>query len=226
MMSKLVGVSVLAVVVACSAFSESAPVAEPQTWQPYDGAQISFDVLRKGKPFGTHAVTFDVADDGSFTATTDVDLKVKIGPFTAFQYALDSVETWRGDQLVALKGKTNDDGKRSFVSAKLDNNALTINGSAFSGTIAAGIIPSSHWNREQVQSDEMLSTESGEVLSMQIVPKGRETVRVAGEMIEADRYLLDSDIDIDLWYDDRGRWVKLTFDARGQTIEYRLSQLY
>lgn len=225
-MKKITVMSGVAFVMAFSSVSETTPFVEARSWQPYDGAKINFDVLRKGKPFGTHAVTFDVLGDGSFTATTDVDLQVKIGPFTAFQYTLDSVETWRGNQLVSLKGKTNDDGKKSFVSAELNTNELEISGSAFSGTIATGIIPSSHWNKKQVQSDQMLSTESGEILSMQIVPKGRESVLIAGQTIEADRYLLDSDIDIDLWYDDLGRWVKLTFEARGQTIEYRLSELY
>jgi hypothetical protein len=35
-----------------------------------------------------------------------------------------------------------------------------------------------------------------------------------------------SDIDVDGWYDDQGRWVKLAFEARGQQIEYVLSEMY
>lgn len=218
--------SIITLALAGFASAESAPVSDKRIWQPYDGAKISFDVLRKGKPFGKHIVSFDVQDDGAFTATTDVDLKVKIGPFTAFQYRLDSTETWRDGFLTGLSGKTNDDGDKAFVSAVLANGDLTIDGSAFKGSIPAGIIPSSHWNMDQIRSTEMLSTESGEVLAMQIIPKGRETLQIGGQQIEASRFLLDSDIDIDLWYDDAGRWLKLTFDARGQTIEYRLSELY
>ena len=206
--------------------AETAGEASAFQWTPYDGAEISFDVLRKGKPFGKHIVRFDKKDAGDLTATTDVDLKVKIGPFTAFQYRLDSTEIWRDGRLVSLQGRTNDDGDKSAVTAAFDAGALKVDGTAFQGTVDAPIIPSSHWNINQVRSDRMLSTEDGEILEMNIVPKGREQLQIGGETISANRYLLDSDIDIDLWYDDLGRWVKLTFQARGQEIEYRLSDLY
>lgn len=195
-------------------------------WQPYDGAEIKFEVLRKGKPFGSHNLYFDREPTGLLKVTSDVDLKVKVGPFTAFSYELDAVETWREGQLIALQGKTNDDGDKTSVDARLSGGALNVSGSAFSGEVPSGIIPSSHWNMDQIRSDAMLSTEDGSILEMNIVPKGRETLKIDGTAIEANRYLLDSDIDIDLWYDDFGRWLKLTFEARGQTIEYRLTKLY
>ena len=226
-MLKILGSSVAAIVLAASSSAETAiDSTVGAVWQPYDGAKIAFDVLRKGKPFGTHIVSFDKSSDGELKVTTDVDLKVKVGPFTAFRYELDSVETWQNGQLVALNGRTNDDGDKTSVRAALDESTLRVEGSAFAGTVAPGIIPSSHWNKDQIRSTEMLSTEDGSVLNMIVVPKGRETLNIAGQQIAANRYLLDSDINIDLWYDDDGRWLKLTFDARGQTIEYRLSELY
>ena len=158
--------------------------------------------------------------------TTDVDLKVKVGPFTAFQYRLDSVETWRDGLLVALDGRTIDNGDASSVRASRNGTNLLVKGTAFQGSAPLDIVPSSHWNIEQVRSSEMLSTEDGSVLNMTIQPKGRETLEIDGQTVEANRYLLDSEIDIDLWYDDQGRWLKLIFEARNQEIEYRLSELY
>ena len=75
-------------------------------------------------------------------------------------------------------------------------------------------------------SDVMLSTETGELLKIDVEKVGRETVQVGPETLEADRYRLRSRLDVDLWYDDAGRWVKLAFEARGQEIEYRLRELY
>lgn len=216
----------IAIIALPSSAETSSVSAEAPVWTPYDGAEISFDVLRKGKPFGKHIVRFQVDDEDNFSVRTDVDLKVKIGPFTAFRYELDSDETWQNGRLVRLTGKTNDDGDKAFVDADIEDNQLSIDGSAFKGSVPLGIIPSSHWNIMQVRSEQMLSTESGEILNMQIKSKGPETLTIGGQAIETQRYLLDSDIDIDLWYDNTGRWVKLTFDARGQTIEYRLSKLY
>ena len=226
-MFKVIVSSVAAIAFATATSAESTIERYVEAeWRPYDGAKIAFDVLRKGKPFGKHTVAFNQTADGTLKVTTDVDLKVKIGPFTAFRYELDSVETWQDGQLVELSGRTNDDGDKTSVQATLDEAALRVEGSAFKGRVSPNIIPSSHWNINQVRSSEMLSTEDGSVLNMTIVPKGRETLKIAGQEIAANRYLLDSDIDIDLWYDDDGRWLRLTFEARGQTIEYRLSELY
>ena len=66
----------------------------PAPWTATDGAVIDFTVLRKGKPFGTHKLSFDRDEGGELTVTTDVDLQVKFGPITAFKYRLDSVENW------------------------------------------------------------------------------------------------------------------------------------
>lgn len=195
-------------------------------WQPYEGAEIEFEVLRKGKRIGTHSVSFEQKPNGTLIVTTDVDLKVKVGPFTAFKYALDSQETWQEGKLVALSGTTNDNGEKTFVQAVSEDNRLKIVGSSYSGETLIGIIPSSHWNIDQVRSEKMLSTEDGSMISMNIIPKGPEVLTIADDEIIADRFLLDSEIDIDLWYDEKGRWLKLRFEARGQPIEYRLTELY
>ena len=226
-MLKTLGASIAALALILPASAESvASESIAATWQPYDGAKIAFDVLRKGKPFGTHIVSFEKDETGRLQVTTDVDLKVKVGPFTAFRYRLDSVETWRDGLLVALDGRTNDNGDASSVRASRNGTKLLVKGTAFQGSAPLDIVPSSHWNIEQVRSSEMLSTEDGSVLNMTIQPKGRETLEIDGQTVEANRYLLDSDIDIDLWYDDQGRWLKLIFEARNQEIEYRLSELY
>ncbi len=226
-MTKALFCSAACLMAASASLAESTPGdALISTWQPYDGAQIAFDVLRKGKPFGKHIVSFEKENSGELKVTTDVDLKAKVGPFTAFQYRLDSTETWLDGKLVALSGRTNDDGNKSSVSASLDGADLRVNGTAFQGVVGSGIVPSSHWNMNQVRSSEMLSTEDGSVLEMEIIPKGKETLTINGQQVVANRYLLDSDIDIDLWYDDEGRWLRLTFEARNQTIEYRLRDLY
>ena len=226
-MKKVVSMFAIAAIFAAAGFSEtSAGGDSAPVWQPYNGAEIKFEVLRKGKPFGEHIVSFEVNPSGLIKATSDVNLKVKVGPFTAFKYALDSVETWDENTLIALEGTTNDNGDKTYVRAVSNGQNLSIDGSAYSGDVPLGVIPSSHWNTEQIRSEEMLSTEDGRLIPMVIIPKGTEMLTIDGEQILTRRYLLDSDIDIDLWYDDQGRWLRLTFEARGQTIEYRLTQLY
>lgn len=201
-------------------------VSLPTPFQPYDGAKIDFEVLRKGNPFGRHILTFDKTDDGSFTVTTDVDLTVKFGPITAYKYRLDATERWEDGQLVGLTGKSNNDGDKGRIEATAQGGELVVDSTKFDGTLPLSIIPSSHWNILQMKGDRMLSTETGEVLEIEVETIGPDTVTVAGEPVEATQYRLKSDLTVDLWYDNQNRWVKLAFEARGQTIEYVLSEMY
>ena len=198
----------------------------PAPWVATDGAVIDFTVLRKGKPFGTHKLSFERDDSGELTVTTDVDLQVKFGPITAFKYRLDSVENWINGKLVSLSGKSNNDGRKGEVVAEVADDQLVVDGTKFDGALPLTTIPSSHWNRLQVYQGQMLSTETGEVLDIDVETLGEDMVRVDGQDVEATHYRLKSDITVDLWYDNQSRWVKLAFEVRGQDIEYVLNNLY
>ncbi|MEM7460165.1 MAG: DUF6134 family protein [Pseudomonadota bacterium] len=204
--------------------AESVSLRTP--WVATDGAVIDFTVLRKGKPFGRHLLTFERSDNGALTVTTDVDLQVKFGPITAFKYRLDSVENWLDGQLTALSGKSNSDGRKGTVLATSEDGELAVESTKYTGTLPLTTIPSSHWNRLQVYQNQMLSTETGELLDIEVETIGADTVMVGGEAVPATHYRLKSDLTVDLWYDAQSRWVKLAFQVRGQDIEYVLNELY
>ncbi|MEM7766292.1 MAG: DUF6134 family protein [Pseudomonadota bacterium] len=195
-------------------------------WEPEAGDAIAFTVLRKGKPFGRHEVRFDEADDGALLVSTDVSLRAGMGPITVYRYTLDSAETWRDGQLVGLAGDLKVEGRTGRVEAAAEGDTLVVDGTEFSGTVPLGILPSSHWNVLQTQAEQLVSTEDGEIIEVVMSQVGREMIEAGGESIEATRYLMGSDIDVDLWYDDEGRWVKLAFEVRDQSIEYVLDRLY
>lgn len=212
------------------AIADNAPVPAPQgienAWQPGPGDTIRFNVLRKGNNFGSHTVTFEDGQDNALIANTKVALKAGLGPITVFRYDLSARETWRNGDLVSVRGQANDDGKKGSMEATRNGNSLDVQGTEFSGEISTSIVPASHWNYAQTRASELLSTENGEVLEVKVTRQGRETIQAGGQTIEANRYLMDSDIDVTLWYDDQGRWVKLAFEARGQDIEYVLTEMY
>ncbi len=195
-------------------------------WEPGDGDVIRFRVLRKGTPFGQHEVRFERGADGSLVARTKVSLRAGLGPITVYRYDLEAVETWRDGAMVALEGELNNDGKTGRVEAAAQGGVLVVNGTEFTGQVPLGILPSSHWNLMQTRAQRILSTEDGEIIEVDVRPRGREVIEAGGRQVEAMRYLMDSDIDVDLWYDGLGRWVKLAFTARGQDIEYVLDQTY
>lgn len=222
--------SVLMCPLSGAALADSAAVPQPagisQAWQPAPGDVIRFDVLRKGSPFGSHLVTFEAGPDNALIANTKINLRAGLGPITVFRYDHTASETWRAGQLIEVSGEVNDDGSKASMEAVRQGSALEVQGSLFTGAVPEDAIPASHWNYTQTQRQNLLSTEDGEIYKIKVTPKGRETIEAAGQQIEANRYLLESDLDVDLWYDDQGRWVKLAFEARGQQIEYVLSEMY
>ncbi len=205
---------------------ESAPGPRELVWQPKAGDVIHFDVQRNGTDFGSHIVSFEAGAPGQMRAIVDVDLKAGIGPITLYRYALDVEEVWQDGYVQSVEGRVNKDGTRKSVFAQRRGSALSVEGTDFRGELPGDIIPASHWNIAQMQADSILSTESGEVLDITVSALGREQVGAGGTVVDARKFLMDSDIDVTLWYDDQARWVKLAFEARGQNIEYVLRKLY
>jgi hypothetical protein len=212
------------------AMADNAPAGDGSdaglVWTPADGDVIRFDVRRQGKPFGTHEVRFDVSSDGTIEAHTLVRLRAGFGPIPLYHYDLEATERWEGGRLVALEGQVNKDGRKGSVSALADGNAIDVEGTAFDGAVPATIIPASHWNIAGTRASTLLSSENGQLIDVAVRPVGRESLNIAGKAVEANKFFLESDIDVTLWYDDAGRWLKLSFTARGQAIEYVLEKPY
>jgi hypothetical protein len=62
-------------------------------------------------------------------------------------------------------------------------------------------------------------------MAVRITEHGWESISIAGRAVRAERIRVQGAIAVDLWYDERGRWVGCRFTARGQTIEYRVATL-
>jgi hypothetical protein len=71
----------------------------------------------------------------------------------------------------------------------------------------------------------MLDTETGGPMAVRVTEHGWESLDIGGRPVRAERVRVQGRIAVDLWYDERGRWVGCRFTARGQTIEYRVASL-
>ena len=211
-------------IAAMAATALGAMPAVAQPWSPANGDKLEFDVLRDGGEFGTHIVKFTREGD-SLTVKTDVVLKVALGPITFFDYAHDVTERYSSDKLVWVGSRTKKDGKWQTLAVQPTETGLSVKGSKFKGVLAGIVIPSTHWNRDEMKQPTMFSTETGEMLPMKVKDRGMESVKVGTRTIQAQRFDVDSEIDASFWYDSEGRWVKTYFETQGSKIEYRLRAL-
>jgi hypothetical protein len=195
-------------------------MAQP-SWQPADGEKLEFDVFRDGSKFGKHVVTFRKTGD-ELTVDSDIELTVSLGPLTLFQYIHDVTETYSAGKLLSVASKTKKDGKWKTLAAKTVSSGLEVAGAAFKGVQTGTVIPSTHWNIEEMKQPAMFSTETGAMLPMTVTDMGLERVKTGEGLIEARKYVVKSDLTAAFWYDAAGRWVKCAFEAQGSKVEYVL----
>ncbi|WP_421791660.1 DUF6134 family protein [Hyphobacterium sp.] len=185
---------------------------------------IEFDVYRGNSRFGSHILRFEEQGD-QLRVVSDVDLRVRIGPITAFRYEHDSVEIYQDGELVSIEASTLKDGERLIVD--IDRNGTQLVGR---GTNAEGepvdishplsLMPSSHWQGYSTGLSSVLNTETGEEMPVTVTELGTETLEINRQSVEARRVRLEGSLTLDLWYSAEGEWLRCQFSARGQDITY------
>ena len=76
-----------------------------------------------------------------------------------------------------------------------------------------------------LQSNRLFNTLTGRANQYQLEKIGEETLTAGAVKLSATRYRYSGQLNSDVWYDNRGRWVKLQFTADdGSVIEYQLAE--
>jgi hypothetical protein len=159
-----------------------------------------------------------------------------------YRYLHRGQEVWNGNTFESISTQTDDNGTKYGVKARQEAGSIAVvrdgsapklsandigfqQGAARQETLPPGLMPSTHWNLNQVKQSAILNSQNGALAKVQITPRGRETVKTAKGTLEATRYSYTGDVEMDQWFDDRGRWVKAAFKASdGSTIEYILQE--
>ena len=183
---------------------------------------LRFDVMRNGTEIGYHVLSFRQEGE-RLTVDIDIELRVKFAFITAYRYEHRNREEWEGGRLLGFKSRTNDNGTRTAVETRLEEGELVIVGSDGRLTGPASLLPTTYWHRNFMDRERWIDTQNGRIVESAVTPEGSERIESAGRMIEANRFKLRGDLDVDLWYHD-DRWVKLGFTASdGSRIDYRLT---
>lgn len=172
-------------------------------------ADIHFQVLRNGTPFGDHRVRFTRRPSGELLVDTEIELKVQFGPLTVFRYEQSIAEAWDAEGLVSLAAQTLRDGKQHAVDLDRD--------SAF-----AALIPSSHWRGYEPGTELILNTETGEPMAVSITDLGHRDVATNRGLVQARGIRMTGSLSVDLWYDQNGGWVGCEFQVDGHSVRYVL----
>ncbi len=220
----LLGLSVFvsAVIAGSPVWAACQAPANGQHQDPFKlyGDSLAFDVIRDDSPVGFHRVQFKKRGNELFVKSK-FQIEISFLFFTAYRYIYESESVWRNGCLISLKASTNDDGTVSSVTAKLENGQILIEGPAGKRQAKPGIYPTNHWNAGVLKSNLILNTITGDLNRIKIVDKGKMPVTVNGQTRQAGYFVYKGELNNELWYDDFGRWVKMRFRAKDDSvIEY------
>lgn len=182
--------------------------------------EIAFRVFREGSPMGSHTVKLTHEGDKTI-ATIAIDLKVAFGPITLYSYTHRNREVWQKNKLIELSTSTDDNGTLYNVSGKASKKGFQVTGSGGNFTAPTDVMTTSYWQQRTMEQTQLLDTQHGKLVSVSSREHSREVLQWGKHKVPAKHYQVRGELNLDIWYDDAGNWVKLLFKARGSEIIYK-----
>lgn len=185
-------------------------------------SRLEFAIVRDGENVGRHVIDFS-RDGNSTNVRISTNVVVKVAFITVYRFEHQGLETWRGDQLVALRSQTNDDGTAHHVAVATEGDHLRVASDNNPAIAAASILPASLWNARVIYQSSLLNTLDGSQMRVAVEDKGEETVRAHGVPVSAHHFSISGGLNRDIWFDRSNTLVREQFAAKdGSNIVYEL----
>lgn len=166
----------------------------------------TFRVLLDEREIGRHTFTREESAGGA-RVVSEARFDVRFLFVSAYRYEHRAEELWRGDCLVRIEARTDDNGVRKDVSARPTGCTRSF----------------SYWDPAILGAERLLNAQTGEIQPVRWMPLGAESIAVRGQATSANRHRLTAPgLSIDLWYAGRD-WVALESALEGgRRLRYEL----
>jgi len=182
-----------------------------------------FVVSRNGARIGRHLLRFS-QDGPRTTAEITIELQVKLAFITVYRYRHVNRELWEGDRLLSFASRTDDNGTEHRVQARRSGDRILVEGDAGLVEASGDALPTTYWHRRCLDRPRWIDTQGGRLLECSVSPRGPERIAAVDREVAAERFAVQGDLRLDLWYVGE-RWVKLAFPGPdGTPIDYRLER--
>src|SRR3990172_5704016 len=181
-------------------------------------SDVRFAVMRGHSKIGVHTVAFRDRPDG-LAVHTVIDLAVKVVFIAVFRYQHECQDVWVSGQLLSLRSRTVEDGKRYAVEATAEPCGIRVVGPGAPLVVGSRLLTSnSLWNSLLVDQQRLIDAQYGREIGLVVHRRGTEALGLAGtERVVTDRFqILTHHYGGLIWYDATGRWVKGSFEIRGE----------
>ena len=192
---------------------------------------LYFHVYRNGTKIGHHSVKFSKSKDVLLNVDINIILNVKFLGINIYKYMHQNNEKWKYSsnknssdlKFISLSTTTNINNEIIFCNEKVE---LYEN--------EKYIFPTSYWNSSFLKRDlftlEVYNTQDCTFFDLKVKKLTDEKIYDKG--LTASRYKLFGEtsqgnvLDIDIWYDKTGKWVKMIFLKDGSEIKYILDEYH
>ena len=196
-----------------------------------DSDEIFFHVYRNNSKIGFHKLKIE-SNQNSKNIEINIDFKVKFLGFNLYDYNHTNFEKWVGNNLVEINSKTNRNGELLNCTFVKNENSSKIEGTYNPTNVPANLISTSYWNVDLVKTKKktVLNTQDCNLIDLKIDNLGIK--KIYNNKILTTHYKLtgkessNEDLNIDIWYDMKGNWVKMIFLKDNSSIEYFLDKFH
>jgi hypothetical protein len=206
---------------AAGALAVATPAHAARCLFPEPGTLV-YRILEDGTEAGQASFAFSRQDDAFVMLKTQRILRRRDGfPIIRLQQKVQ--EIWRAGWLDALLAETTRAGTTTRLEGARQGGGLSLardDGTRFN--LAGYLLTDTLWNRDTPYERGLLDVESGHIRLMRGYPRGRKTVPGFDGEVAARHFVIQGQLGLEVWYDDRCRLVRAEYatpDRRRVTLE-------
>lgn len=183
-----------------------------------------FRVFLNDAPIGYHR--FSLTGQGEARELkSEARFEVKFLFVTAYRYVHDAAEDWRGNCMVKLEARTDDNGQHSLVEAVSSGDGVVVATKTTHERLPGCVMSFAYWNPQILRQSRLLNAQTGEYEMVNVAALGEQTISVRGVAVAAKHYRLTGPKHpIDLWYSTADEWLALESSlSGGRRLRYSLN---
>ena len=200
--------------------------------QHYKNLQrIEFDIYRNNDLVGYHKVNVTKKGDNTKEIITDILIEVKILGIKVHTYKSYGVETYKNEELIEFKSKTQDGSDNDYCNIKkISDGKYSFDGMTenkkYIYELTEKFYPALWWNHDSLLNNNYVLGQGCRNLETQITFLNKETKKINDKNEVVNFYNIKGDnLNINIGYTEKDlKWVDMKFTLKGDW-EYKLKNL-
>ena len=153
-------------------------------------------------------------EGASIIVENRTEIAVKFVFVVVYSFSATSTAVWERGRMVRYQAFTDDDGRKSRVSARADGDRLVIDGATGRAVVPAGVYPHNPWTIAIMGARAIMSPKSGRLFPAKVSDVHDEEVDHAGELLKTTTFRLDTDRRTWVWFDQDDVPVKFVMERK------------